>query len=114
MPCVEVVAAVGDRADVYVDGGIRSGLDALAALAFGARGVFVGRPALYGLAVDGARGVTRVLRDLETELREALELAGCATLGRGPRPAGRATLDRPLTCDDAWPVRPGAPRFACV
>ena len=76
----EVVAAVGDRADVYVDGGIRSGLDALAALALGARGVFVGRPALYGLAVDGARGVTRVLRDLETELREALELAGCATL----------------------------------
>ena len=76
----EVVAAVGDRGEVYVDGGIRSGLDALAALALGARGVFLGRPALYGLAVDGARGVTRVLRDLETELREALELAGCATL----------------------------------
>jgi 4-hydroxymandelate oxidase len=76
----EVVAAVGDRSEVYVDGGIRSGLDALAALALGARGVFLGRPALYGLAVDGARGVTRVLRDLETELREALELAGCATL----------------------------------
>jgi 4-hydroxymandelate oxidase len=76
----EVVAAVGERAEVYVDGGIRSGLDALAALALGARGVFLGRPALYGLAVDGARGVTRVLRDLETELREALELAGCATL----------------------------------
>jgi 4-hydroxymandelate oxidase len=76
----EVVAAVGDRAEVYVDGGIRSGLDALAALTLGARGVFLGRPALHGLAVGGARGVTRVLRDLETELREALELAGCVTL----------------------------------
>ena len=76
----EVVAAVEHRAEVYVDGGIRSGLDALAALALGARGVFVGRPPLYGLAVDGARGVTRVLTDLVTELREALELAGCATL----------------------------------
>jgi isopentenyl diphosphate isomerase/L-lactate dehydrogenase-like FMN-dependent dehydrogenase len=71
---------VDDRAEVYVDGGVRSGLDALAALSLGARGVFVGRPPLYGLAVDGARGVTRVLSDLVTELREALELAGCATL----------------------------------
>jgi len=76
----EVVDAVGDRAEVYVDGGIRSGLDALAALALGARGVFVGRPALYGLALDGSRGVHRVLSDLGAELGEALELAGCATV----------------------------------
>jgi 4-hydroxymandelate oxidase len=75
----EVVAAVGEHAEVYVDGGIRSGLDVLAALGLGARGVFVGRPVLYGLALDGARGVARVLADLGTELREALELAGCAT-----------------------------------
>ena len=75
----EVVAAVGDRAEVYVDGGIRSGLDAMAALALGARAVLVGRPALHALAVDGARGVERALTDLSAELGEALVLAGCGT-----------------------------------
>jgi 4-hydroxymandelate oxidase len=75
----EVVAAVGDRAEVYVDGGIRSGVDVLAALALGARGVFLGRSPLHALAVDGARGVERLLTDLVTELAEVLHLAGCAT-----------------------------------
>jgi len=75
----EVVAAVGDRAEVYVDGGIRSGPDVLAALALGARGVFVGRPALWALGADGARGVERLLDELQAELTEALELAGCST-----------------------------------
>jgi 4-hydroxymandelate oxidase len=74
----EVVAAVGERTEVYVDGGIRSGLDALAALALGARAVFVGRPALHALAVDGARGVERLLSELSEELADALVLAGCA------------------------------------
>ena len=91
----EVVAAVGERAEVYVDGGIRSGLDVMAALALGARAVLVGRPALYALALDGARGVERLLSDLTDELREAMVLAGCATpddardLLAGPGPAGR-------------------------
>jgi 4-hydroxymandelate oxidase len=76
----EVVAAVGQRTEVYVDGGIRSGVDVLAALALGARGVFVGRPALYAMAVDGARGVTRLLTELGTELAEVLQLAGCPSL----------------------------------
>jgi 4-hydroxymandelate oxidase len=75
----EVVSAVGDRAEVFVDGGIRSGADALAALALGARGVFVGRPALWALGVDGAAGVGRLLADLRTELQECLDLAGCST-----------------------------------
>jgi 4-hydroxymandelate oxidase len=74
----EVTSAVGDRAEVYVDGGIRSGADALAALAWGARAVFVGRPVLWALAVGGAQAVARLLGDLETELRECLDLAGCA------------------------------------
>jgi len=80
----EVVSAVGDRTEVYVDGGIRSGVDALAALALGARGVLVGRPALYALAVDGARGVERLLTELGTELGEVLLLAGCATAQDAP------------------------------
>ncbi|HEX3929863.1 MAG TPA: alpha-hydroxy acid oxidase [Nocardioides sp.] len=74
----EVAAAVGDRTEVYVDGGIRSGADVLAALALGARGVLVGRPALWALGVDGGRGVGRLLAELTEELRECLELAGCA------------------------------------
>jgi 4-hydroxymandelate oxidase len=75
----EVVDAVGGRAEIYVDGGIRSGLDAMAALALGARGVFVGRPALHALAVDGGAGVGRLLAELADELRTCLVLAGCAT-----------------------------------
>jgi 4-hydroxymandelate oxidase len=80
----EVVTAVGDRAEVYVDGGIRSGVDVLAALALGARGVFVGRPALYALADDGAKGVERLLTELGAELGEVLQLAGCARPDEAP------------------------------
>jgi 4-hydroxymandelate oxidase len=80
----EVVEAVGDRAEVYVDGGIRTGVDALAALALGARAAFLGRPVLHALAVDGAAGVERLLTDVTTELAEVLQLAGCATPGEAP------------------------------
>jgi 4-hydroxymandelate oxidase len=80
----EVVAAVGDRAEVYVDGGIRSGADVLAALALGARAAFVGRPALWALGADGARGVDRLLGTLRGALRECLELAGCASPADAP------------------------------
>lgn len=72
-----VAAAVGDDAEVYVDGGVRSGLDALTALALGARAVLVGRPVLHALAVDGRRGVHALLDVLAEELAEGLELAGC-------------------------------------
>ena len=51
----------GRAARVYVDGGIRSGVDVLRALALGARAVLVGRPVLWGLAVDGSDGVAAVL-----------------------------------------------------
>jgi 4-hydroxymandelate oxidase len=73
-----IVDEVGDRCEVLLDGGIRSGTDVLRALALGARGVLVGRPVLHGLAVDGARGAGQVLSLLATELRDALTLAGCA------------------------------------
>jgi 4-hydroxymandelate oxidase len=72
----EVAAAVGDRAEVYVDGGVRRGTDVLKALALGARGVLVGRPVLWGLAVGGAAGVERVLSGLAGELRLAMALCG--------------------------------------
>jgi 4-hydroxymandelate oxidase len=76
----EVVDAIGDGAEVYVDGGIRSGTDVLRALALGARAAFVGRPVLWGLAVDGADGVANVLELLREQLWEAAALAGAATL----------------------------------
>jgi 4-hydroxymandelate oxidase len=63
-----------------VDGGIRRGSDVLKALALGARAVMVGRPVLWGLATDGAQGVTRVLDDLRRELLEALALCGASNL----------------------------------
>jgi 4-hydroxymandelate oxidase len=72
----EVAAAVGDRAEVYVDGGVRRGTDVLKALALGARGVLVGRPVLWGLSVGGAAGVERVLSGLSGELRLAMALCG--------------------------------------
>jgi 4-hydroxymandelate oxidase len=76
----EVVDAVGHRVDVLVDGGIRRGGDVLKALALGARAVLVGRPILWGLAVDGAFGVKRVLEMLERELDLAMALAGCPAI----------------------------------
>lgn len=73
----EVVAAVDGRAEVYLDGGVRRGTDVVTALGLGARAVLLGRPALYGLAIDGARGVTRVLDLLRDEIENALALLGC-------------------------------------
>ncbi len=74
-----VASAVGSAAQVYVDGGLRSGLDILAALALGADGVFLGRGPLLALA-EGEPGVTRMHQHLRTELVEALRLAGCRRL----------------------------------
>jgi isopentenyl diphosphate isomerase/L-lactate dehydrogenase-like FMN-dependent dehydrogenase len=75
----EVVDAVGGRAEVLVDGGIRRGTDVVKALALGARAALAGRAPLYGLAVDGADGVERVLGLLRAEIELALALCGCAS-----------------------------------
>jgi 4-hydroxymandelate oxidase len=79
-----VVAEVGSSTEVYVDGGVRTARHALAALALGARGVFLGRLPLYALAVDGAAGVSRMFEELATELEEALTLAGCGSVTHVP------------------------------
>jgi 4-hydroxymandelate oxidase len=92
--CVEAVrAAVGDAGEVYVDGGIRNGVHALAALALGADAVFVGRPLFHALAAGGGEGVDRALEELTSELVEAMRLSGCARLQDAlglvaPGPAG--------------------------
>jgi isopentenyl diphosphate isomerase/L-lactate dehydrogenase-like FMN-dependent dehydrogenase len=73
----EVVEAVGGRAEILLDGGIRRGTDIAIALALGARAVLVGRPVIWGLAVGGAEGVQQVLELLRNELVQALALLGC-------------------------------------
>ncbi len=76
----EVVTAVKGRAPVLVDGGLRSGLDVLTALALGAAAVLVGRPVLWGLAAGGGTGVRETLDALTEDLRHAMALAGVSRL----------------------------------
>jgi len=72
----EIVEAVGGRAEVYVDGGIRTGVDVLRALALGARAVLVGRPYLWALAIGGENGVRELLVRFKQEIRNAMALGG--------------------------------------
>ncbi|HEY6608227.1 MAG TPA: alpha-hydroxy acid oxidase [Candidatus Limnocylindria bacterium] len=76
----EIAAAVGDRALLVVDGGVRRGIDVLKGIALGADLVAIGRPALWGLAVDGADGVQRVIEILRDELSLAMALTGCRSI----------------------------------
>ncbi|HET8936506.1 MAG TPA: alpha-hydroxy acid oxidase [Polyangiales bacterium] len=76
----KVVAAVGGKAEVYVDGGVRRGTDVIKALALGARAVLIGRPVLWGLTVAGRDGVAAVLESLRRELDLAMALCGCPNL----------------------------------
>jgi len=75
----EIADALGGRATLLVDGGIRRGIDVATALALGADAVLVGRPALWGLASAGREGVTCVLDLLREELELALALLGCGS-----------------------------------
>lgn len=75
-----IVDAVGDQVTVLMDGGIRRGLDAMKALAMGAKAVLVGRPVLWGLAAGGQQGVEKALSLLRDELDLAMALSGCRTL----------------------------------
>ena len=76
----EIAPVVDGRCELYVDGGVRRGTDVLKALALGARAVLVGRPILWGLAVNGADGVFDVLEMLRRELAAAMALSGRATI----------------------------------
>ena len=73
-----IAAAVGGKAEVYVDGGIRRGTDIVKALAFGARAVLIGRPAVWGLALAGTDGVRDVFDHLRGELVRTMALCGAA------------------------------------
>jgi isopentenyl diphosphate isomerase/L-lactate dehydrogenase-like FMN-dependent dehydrogenase len=75
-----IVDAVGDRMTVLLDSGIRSGADVFVALALGADAVLVGRPYLWGLALDGQAGVETVLRSILAELDLTMALSSCTRL----------------------------------
>ncbi|MBR2537081.1 MAG: alpha-hydroxy-acid oxidizing protein [Hyphomicrobium sp.] len=75
-----VATVVAGRVPVLLDGGVRRGTDVLKALALGASAVLVGRPVIFGLAANGAFGVSHVLRLLRDELEVAMALTGCRSV----------------------------------
>ncbi|MEZ4470738.1 MAG: alpha-hydroxy acid oxidase [bacterium] len=75
-----ITEAVAGEAELFLDGGIRRGTDVIKALALGARAVLVGRPILWGLAVDGADGAAEIIDLLRREIDEAMALCGCPTV----------------------------------
>ncbi len=81
----EVAAAVGDRAEVYVDGGVRRGTDVLKALALGADFVFVGRPFLYAATIAGEAGVRHAVKLLHDEIDRNMAMLGISTLAEMKR-----------------------------
>ena len=85
-----IAQAVGADLEVYMDGGIRSGLDVLKALALGARACFIGRAWAYALGAGGEAKIARMLATLRSELAVAMILTGCANV----RDAGAELLDR--------------------
>jgi L-lactate dehydrogenase (cytochrome)/(S)-mandelate dehydrogenase len=85
-----IAERIGDRAEVYLDGGVRRGTDVITALCLGARGVFIGRPFLYGLICEGENGVRSVLEIFREEIKRNLILMGCPSV---------ANLDR------SWLIR---------
>jgi L-lactate dehydrogenase (cytochrome) len=76
----EVVAAVGSRTEVLLDGGIRRGSDVAKALCLGARAVLIGRAYAYGLGAGGEAGVTRAIEILRADLVRTLKLLGCPSV----------------------------------
>ncbi|KAK6781983.1 hypothetical protein RDI58_019779 [Solanum bulbocastanum] len=80
MALEEVIKAVQGRLPVFLDGGIRRGTDVFKALALGASGVFIGRPVVFSLAVDGEAGVRKVLQMLHDEFELTMALSGCRSI----------------------------------
>lgn len=76
----EAVAAAKGKLEIYLDGGIRRGADVVKALALGAKAVFIGRPLFWGLAVDGEKGVIRVLDILREEIEITMAKCGRPTI----------------------------------
>ena len=111
-----VVDAVDGRAEVYLDGRVRRGSDAVVALALGARAVGLGRPVLWALAAGGKEGVARYLRLFGTELANSLVLAGRSSVGQVDRGLVRPAPPEPTGAsppsEDRAATAPTRPRHA--
>ena len=93
-----ILDAVGDRMEVHIDSGIRSGQDILKALAMGAHGTYIGRAYIYGLGAMGEAGVTRSLEILHKQLDLSMALCGVNTV----QEIGRNTILLPRHFIDNW------------
>jgi L-lactate dehydrogenase (cytochrome) len=91
----EVVASVGDRIEVLLDGGIRRGSDIVKALSLGARAVMAGRAYAYGLGAAGGAGVARAIEILRTDLVRTLKLLGCPSVAKLDRSYVEVPADWP-------------------
>ena len=100
-----IVRAVGDRTEVWLDGGIRTGQDILKALAMGARGTLIGRSYIYGLGAMGQAGVTRALEVMQKELDITMALCG----ERDVKALGRHNLLVPKDFEGDWDNGRNAP-----
>ncbi len=76
-----IAVAVGDKTAVLMDGGVRSGLDVVKAVASGAKAVLIGRPWIYAVAARGEQGLLALLRNFENEMKVAMSLTGARTIG---------------------------------
>ncbi len=76
----DVVKAVGNKVEVYIDGGVMSGLDALGAIALGAKAVFIGRAYLYGAMANGEAGVDQVIDVMRREFENGMALTGSSNI----------------------------------
>jgi 4-hydroxymandelate oxidase len=77
---VKALGNIGSDMEVYIDGGIRRGTDILKCIALGAKAVLVGRPIIWGLAVNGKEGVKDILSILRSEFEVAMKLCGYPSL----------------------------------
>ncbi|MEN9735792.1 MAG: hypothetical protein RL129_502, partial [Actinomycetota bacterium] len=75
-----IVKAVGKKVEVYLDGAVMSGIDAAAAIALGAKAVFIGRAYLYGIMANGQKGVDKVIEIMRTEFINTMALTGARTV----------------------------------
>lgn len=92
----EIVAAVGSRTEVLLDGGIRRGSDVVKALCLGARAVLIGRAYAYGLGAAGGAGVTRAIEILRADLVRTMKLLGCGSVAQ----LDRSWIEIPME----WPT----------
>jgi L-lactate dehydrogenase (cytochrome) len=92
----EVVKAVGGRAEVLMDGGVRRGSDIAKAICLGARAVLIGRAYAYGLGAAGEAGVSRAIEILRADLQRTLALLGCESIEE----LNRSYVDVPTS----WPA----------